>query len=281
MNDQPIARRSGAKTSLRDQLRDAARRAANTYSRYGIFTLLHALVVRLIRRILGIDIFNVLWINAGALAVPSQNDPEMTFRWLTDDEVRRFAADPSNDLDPKLAGRIAEGTRFCLAALKDDRLAGYCNYALDSLTIAYVRNAKTRISYSHGLAHVYNGFTYPEFRGRRLLETNMRLAAQELARHNIGELFALVEWTNWPSLRVFQRMGYRRLYRFVSIPIAGRTVLVIGPKAERHLLRFEMEGAVARKFLGFQVLVSPKRQSGSTFAAPAARHTEGEELGSG
>jgi hypothetical protein len=68
----------------------------------------------------------------------------------------------------------------------------------------------TSIDLPEGVAFVYNAWTDPEHRGRRLMGSILNWAMA----HSVGggkSLATMIDWTNQPSRRAFEKLGMRRV----------------------------------------------------------------------
>ena len=207
-------------------------RVRETKSQHGPWAALQLIVDRLGRKLLNSSVTKVVCLEAKNLGDNLKPDPEFTFRFLSADEVRAFAADPRNDLEPAFVARAEAGHDLCFAAICGDRLAAYGWYALGSIEAEH--GGGLAMSFPASMAYMYKGFTHPDFRGKRLHGLVMGLALQELASRGVEQLISTVDWTNWASLKSCYRLGYADLGRIVSL---GPTwcALTVASRAPRRL----------------------------------------------
>ena len=99
--DPSVGRAGGESTGLIARLRDKT-------AAYGVSGVMTAALNRLLRRGASIDLVHVLLLEGEVLAVPTDASFEM--RFLTSDEVRRYAGEPESELSPDLADRIMVST---------------------------------------------------------------------------------------------------------------------------------------------------------------------------
>ncbi|MGE0377539.1 MAG: GNAT family N-acetyltransferase [Planctomycetaceae bacterium] len=180
------------------------------------------------RATVGLQVMEVIWLDASQVSALSGTDPRFTFRFLRAEEVRRHARDPELKLSPDLAARIEAGRDLCYAALEGDRLAAYGWYALDSIEGEH--NFGVPMSFPADTAYMYNGFTHPDFRGLRLHGRAMGLALRAMEYKGVTRLVSTVDWMNHASLRSCERLGYSRLGRIVTL--AGGLALVVSVPAQ-------------------------------------------------
>ena len=207
-------------------------RLADMRRQYGTGAALKWAVDRLARRAFGAMTVRVVWLEADRLPEWVRPDPALDLRFLDAREVRGFASDPENDLDPGMAQRIEGGSDLCFAVLSEGRLATYGWYALNAIEAEHAMGVA--MSFPPDVAYMYKGFTHPNFRGRRLHALAMGLALQGLAERGVSKLLSVVESTNWASRRSCTRLGYVDLGLRLSIGRGGGWLLW-SPKAARLL----------------------------------------------
>jgi ribosomal protein S18 acetylase RimI-like enzyme len=179
---------------------------------YGLGAMMRLLASRAAKKLLRLEISEMVWLDAGNLPPPSEADSEFDFRFLTIDEVAELANDPTFELSPEFISRAAIGDDLCFAAVHHDgRMAHYGWYALGSVEGCH--HMGVPLSFPDDVGYMYNAFTHPDFRGRRLHSAAMTLALRELAARGITKLLSTIEWTNFASLRSFQRLGFENLGR--------------------------------------------------------------------
>ncbi len=204
---------------------------------------------RLIDRVgnptVGLQIVELVWLEAAGLSQLNGDDERFVFRFLEAEEIQRYAADPALRLSPTLVDRVAAEQDFCFAALEGEKLAAYGWYALDCIEGEH--NFGIPMSFPSDTAYMYNGFTHPDYRGLRLHGRAMGLALRSLERQGVVQLVSTVDWTNQASLRSCDRLGYQRLGRIVTL---GRTHLVV--------LRSPQQAEVLGIHFGHEARLRPK-----------------------
>jgi hypothetical protein len=178
------------------------------------------------------SIHTVVWLDLKAVETMACADEQFTFRFLTADEVEKFAEDPSYFMDPSLAAGVRSGNEVCFAALACDRLAAFGCYTLGFVEPQQCAGAA--LSFPRDVAYMSYGFTHPEFRGFRLHGLIMGLALQQLANRGITKLVSIVAWTNWASLKSCWRLGYENLGHMATIG-GKRHAIGFYPKAAKAL----------------------------------------------
>jgi GNAT superfamily N-acetyltransferase len=190
----------------------------------------------LLHKLLRISSFTVVWLDVKSLAPLPAPGPEFQFRFLTADEIARFAEDPAYYLDSVLAERVREGREVCYAALAGDRLAAFGFYALHY--IEPQRASGVAMSFPNDVAFMTFGLTHPDFRGARLHGHIMGRALQELADRGITKFASLVARANLASLKSCYRLGYTSLGNMMIIGGKRRSLGVYPNAAKQHGIRF-------------------------------------------
>jgi hypothetical protein len=198
--------------------------------RHGARTLAKVLVDRLVCEPMHASLVNLIWLNLADLRLTYRPASPFVFRFLTADEIRRYAADPASGLLPDfVAERLATGRDRCFAALAGDRLAAYGWTALESIEARHASGVG--LSYPGNVAYHYSSFTCPDFRGQRLHGCIHGLGLQQLAAQwGVTNLLGMVDWTNSASMHSLSRIGYVSLGWLLVIRLGSRQ-LVLAPRA--------------------------------------------------
>jgi hypothetical protein len=241
------------------------RRVADKHRHQGARGVAGSAINGLMVRWGSIEITHVMLLErARVLAPPLDTCFETGF--LTPSQVRRFANDPANRLPNAFVDRAERGLDLCYAAIHGDRLASYGWYALHSIEAEHAAGAA--LGLPDDLAYMYKGFTHPDYRGQRLYGACMGRAFELLAREDVTRLMAFVHWSNAPSLRSCDLLGYRRLGSLVAgprgpihVPSAARRLGVrFGSHAEAALeSRARWGSTLARAHWGAFSTVHPFR----------------------
>lgn len=85
-----------------------------------------------------------------------------------------------------------------------------------------------------GGAHLYKGYTSPEFRGRGISPAGQQFALRQLAADGVKSVTTDVAERNVSSIRSIEKAGFRLLGRFWIIKLAGRKMLLIAPSLSRY-----------------------------------------------
>lgn len=204
--------------------------------RFGVKGALFKAVDTVLHKALRTYVHRVVWLDLSTVASMKPADDSFTFRFLTAEEVERFAADPSYFIDPSLIDGVRAGREVCFAALACERLAAFGCY-----TLGYVppeQAAGAAMSFPSDVAYMSYGFTHPDFRGFRLHGLIMGLALQELAKRGITKFVSIVAWTNLASLKSCERLGYLNLGNMVTIGNRHRAIGFYPKAAKRRGVRF-------------------------------------------
>lgn len=197
------------------KMRSRLRKASETYDHLGLSGVMSTGLNRVLVKGAKLSLVHLLTLEVDEMTVRTV-DSGFQRRFLTADEVRRYAADPINGLSPDFADRIESGFDMCFAAVHGDRLANYGWYAFG--TVEPEHAAGVCLGLPTNVAYVYKVFTHPDFRGRRLNGASLGEAAAVLGTQGVDVILAIIYWSNEASLRSFQRLGFRR-----------RGLLVVGP----------------------------------------------------
>lgn len=135
--------------------------------------------------------------------------------FLTETMLRKFAADPKNELrDDFLREALAKGDE-CYGFLAGTTLAAYGWYSSKPTDVDMLG---LHLQFSDQYVYMYKGFTAEEHRGQRLHAIGMTRALDSYLARGYRGIVSCVEWNNFASLRSCYRMGYQP---FGNIAIAG------------------------------------------------------------
>jgi acetyltransferase (GNAT) family protein len=200
--------------------------------RHGVKSAFYKTLDVVLQKVFRTSVHTVVWLEHGSVEELAATDPRFVFRFITADEIEKFAEDPSYYLSPTLADAVRRGDELCFAALAGDRLAAFGCYTLGFVKPEQAAGAA--IAFPSDVAYMSFGLTHPDFRGCRLHGLHMGLALQELAKRGITKLVSIVSWTNLASLKSCQRLGYTTVGNMVTI---GGRKHAIGfyPRAAKRL----------------------------------------------
>lgn len=173
----------------------------------------------------------IVWLSPDRMNIALDLPDDTEMRFLTPDEVATFAQDPQYDFKQSLVEKAELGTDLCFAGFVDGQLASYGWYSLAPEVPADDFGLKMTVP--KNAAYMHNGFTHPDFRGRRLHGIGMGRALLAMADRGIEALLSDVDWANHASLRSCKRLGYDfpgnlyavgRPFRFSIAPRAARSL---------------------------------------------------------
>ncbi len=206
--------------------------------RHGARAATVAVIDELGRRSIGLTVNEVVTLEVGDVNVARPAPAGFEFRFLDADEVARFEADPSNELEG-MAERARAGHDLCFGALDGALLAAYGWYALGSVEGEHCDGVA--LSFPPDVAYMYKGFTHPDYRGKRLHGYVMGLALEALhEERGVERLVSTISWANNASLKSSYRLGYHtrgRLFairRFAHLASAPRAARRMGLRTGRH-----------------------------------------------
>jgi hypothetical protein len=191
------------------------RRLLRVRRQFGAGAVAQWLVDRTAKRFVHFQVDNLICFEVDRLPEPPPIEPGVTFRFLSPTEVTSFATDPANQLSPSMAHWVASGQNDCFGVFEGDQLAGYGWCATGRIAPEHCGGLS--LWCPPHVAYMYNGFTRPASRGKRYNGLRVLFAARQLARRGVRHLVALVDWTNWPSMRSSIEAGATVLGRVVTI----------------------------------------------------------------
>lgn len=217
------------------KIRADLRRASEVYDRQGVTGVVRTGVNKALVRGAKVSVVRMMCLPSGDVRAPSV-ESSFQRKFLTSDEVRRYADDPRNGLSPGFADRVDGGFDMCFGAIHGDRLANYGWYAFTAVEPEHA--AGVSLGLPTNVAYIYKAFTHPDFRGRRLNGACVAEAAAILGTQGIDHVLAMIYWSNEASLRSFERVGFRKLGLLVVGPGGP---LRIPPAATRLGVSFDMD----------------------------------------
>lgn len=197
-----------------------------TWKRHGFIKAVFYTINRVLQRFVMLDITHVMIKDTEKLNSDGQPD-DVECRFLTPDEVRDFASDPTNEIDAKLADRLTLGYDFCFGGIVDGKLASYCWLALDSIERDHNRanpSPKSGVAFSYPSDHAfrYKGFTHPDFRGRGLYQIVSGQASIAMSELGVRYVISTAEAVNYSAIKSSQRCNYKTIGYSFLIGIGGR-----------------------------------------------------------
>jgi hypothetical protein len=145
-------------------------------------------------------------------------DARFQHRFLDQDALRRFSAEPKNDLPASFLDQaLAKGDQ-CYGILDGDRLASFGWYSVVPTMIS----DDLRLHFDRRRVYMYKGFTDPDYRGQRLHAIGMTWALKLFRERGADGLVSYVDANNFDSLRSCYRMGYHDVGQIFFLRTADR-----------------------------------------------------------
>lgn len=144
--------------------------------------------------------------------------------------LRRFAADPENELSESFLVAAQERGDRCYAILHGDTLAAYGWYARSATPIGI---ADLSVRFRPDYVYMYKGFTHEAHRGKRLHALGMAKAMRYFQEYGCRGLVSYVDSTNFASLKSCSRMGYKEFGAIYLAKLGGRYFAMSSPGCAR------------------------------------------------
>jgi len=174
--------------------------------KYGAAATLHNIECRVVNKIAHFQILKGMTVR-----LRDVNDPRffeaqgLDARFVGEDELAKFAHDGIHQLSVDFLRKTrARGDR-CYALFEGEKLAAYGWYSdlptpIDEHLVLHFDRAWT---------YMYNGYTVPAYRGKRLHAVGMCRALRAFTEEGKKGLISCVASNNFSSLNSVTRMGYR------------------------------------------------------------------------
>lgn len=211
--------------------------------RDGLYGMLYARAFRALNRVVPFKVLKGLYleeVEPKFLEAPGGYHG----RILSDDELRRFAADPDNELSASFLDAAKERGDRCYAILHGDTLAAYGWYARSATPIGL---GGLTLRFRRDYVYMYKGFTHEAHRGKRLHALGMAKAMRYFQEHGCRGLVSYVESTNFASLKSCYRMGYETFGAIYLAKVGGAYYAVSSPGCARFEFSIEPPRKPARR----------------------------------
>lgn len=216
-----------------------------TQRRYGWQAAARRLIDRAARRGAALDPAHLLWVETTAVP-PQQSVAELgQFAFLSPRQVAEIVAAGEAPLDAAFVDRARRGHDLCYALYDGDELLHYGWCALGSIDPEFF--AGSVMSFPPHMVYVYNVYTPPQHRGRRLNGACLAAALTALRPRGVTGCLAAVHWTNEPSLRSFRRLGAVDWGLLVTARVAGRRLEKAPRKAKQQGVCFGPEAYLGER----------------------------------
>jgi hypothetical protein len=150
--------------------------------------------------------------------------------------LRRFAADPANELSQEFLCEAGARGDQCYAICDGERLAAYGWYAFGPTPIGL---PGLLLRFRPGYVYMYKGFTHDDYRGQRLHAIGMTHALRHYLGGGYRGIVSYVESTNFDSLKSCFRMGYKAFGTIVVLKAFGRYHAAATPGCAAYEFRVE------------------------------------------
>jgi hypothetical protein len=150
----------------------------------------------------------------GAMSNLAANLAELEARFLTSQEIVRFASDNGDRYSPQFAAEaVARGDR-CFGIVEDGRLICYCWYGAGAAPVF----EDVEVAVDRPSIYGYNAYTDLHQRGRGLHILGIDAAARQLRPEGFTSITAYIEADNLAPLMSARKMGER----FVGFVVLSR-----------------------------------------------------------
>jgi hypothetical protein len=214
----------------RSDSRNVLDRLRRKLDKLGPARTFHLALVRLLNRMSLFKILRgvlLLRVDPNFLECPARLTPG----FLDEEQLRRLARDPANELDASFLNEaLAKGDR-CYAILDGDRLAAYGWYSRQPTRID---PPELLLGFDADYVYMYKGLTRPEYRGQRLHAIGMNRALQHYLEHGARGIISYVESTNFDSLKSCYRLGYRHFGDIYLWRVFGQYLRLYSPACRRY-----------------------------------------------
>jgi hypothetical protein len=163
-------------------------------------------------------------------------------RMLEAEAMRPYVMDPDNLLTDRFIDEASGRGDRCYALFDGDALMSYGWYSTRPVRLTEVPGEPV-LHFDPAYGYNYNGYTRPEYRGRRLHALAMACALDELAEARLSGLVAYVVSSNFASLKSCDRMGFETFGHLIMFKIGSRHVWHATAGCKRYGFRVEEAGS--------------------------------------
>ena len=193
--------------------------------RHGARNLFHVLFMRAVNAVLPFKILRGVFVEEPDASYLGCSETYATGLHSAE-EMRRFAADPDNELPDAFVDSVLQKGDECYALVDGENLAAYGWYAKGATPAG---SPRLLLHFSDAYVYMYKGFTGKQYRGKRLHAIGMTRALREYRSRGFRGLVSYVESTNFDSLKSCDRMGYRVFGSIYLLRIFGRQLALSSP----------------------------------------------------
>src|SRR5262249_45750780 len=149
-----------------------------------------------------------------------------------------YMGDPENLLTDRFIDEAAARGDRCYALFDGDTVANYGWYSTRPARLTEIRGAPV-LHFDPSYAYMYNTFTRPESRGRRLTAVGIAAALEEQTRAGLSGLVAYVVSSNFASLKSCERMGFQTFGHLIILTVGAHQVWRGTPGCKKYGFRVE------------------------------------------
>jgi hypothetical protein len=205
--------------------------------RYGVGATLYHAAYRVAQRVTNVAVWKALVVTLDRLDKAYLADARRaTGQMLEAERLRPYAACAETRLTDRFIDEAAARDDRCFAFFDGDRLASYGWYATRPVRLTEV-DPNLALHFDPAYAYMHNGYTLPQYRGKRLHAVGMAAALEAQAAQGLKGLVAYVDSANFASLRSCYRMGYRDFGHVLVVDLGHRYACRATPGCEPYGFR--------------------------------------------
>ena len=153
--------------------------------------------------------------------------------------MRPYVMDPGTVLTDRLIDEaMARGDRCYAICDEDDALMSYGWYSTRPTRLTEIPGEPV-LHFDPSYAYMYNTFTRPEYRGRRLHAIGMAAALEECTKAGLKGLVSYVDSSNFSSLKSCYRMGFACFGHVIMLKVGSHHVWRATPGCKEYDFRVE------------------------------------------
>jgi ribosomal protein S18 acetylase RimI-like enzyme len=203
-------------------------------------TLVHA-AYRAANRVTDVALWSAMRIDLATLNADFRVDvTHPPGRMVEAEAMREHVDDPENLLTDSFIDDAARKGDRCYVLCDGDTVMSYGWYSTKPTTLVEVPGGAV-LHFSPSHAYMYNAFTRPTYRGRRLHGIGMAAALTIVDREGLDGLLAYVVSSNFSSLKSFERLGFETIGHLLMLGAGGRHFWRATAGCRRYGLRVEMK----------------------------------------
>ncbi len=173
---------------------------------YGFWATVYDIGYRGVNRILRYDSLRGIWISFSNLNKKYlEAPPQFEARFLSQQEIASLARDPESHVSAPFAEIALAKDDECYAIFDGARIASFGWYSQKPT----LYRPRLTLHFDPSYVYMYHGYTFPEYRGKRLHAVGMSRALKAYSDRGCKGLVSVVESNNLESLRSCYRMGYK------------------------------------------------------------------------